>query len=184
MAEDRKQLPQVATGHLRKQTAVGKAAKAFFSEDAGTVASVAWHEWIVPFLKRSAVNAFDMLLNGGNATRGGYYAKNEPTPYYRYSASSNSYNSGTTRMAPSRGRFQYMDYDFDNLEDVLRVIDELTDLLRQYPNVRVTDVNTAIGITGTYIDQNWGWTDARDFRWDRRYGKYYLNFAQPIPLDR
>lgn len=183
MAEERRQLPQVASGHLKKQTLLDKAAKSFISEDINTVADVAWNEWVKPFLKRSFVNAIDMLLNGNQSQRGGYYGSGSHTPYYRYSDSGVSYRENR-RVAPSRNRFDYMDYEFDTLEDVMRIIEELTDILRQYPNVRVTDVDTAIGITGKFTDQNWGWTDPRDFSWSRYGSKYVLNFAPPVPLDR
>ena len=186
--EERREIKQVANAHLKKRTAVDKAADVFFSEDIGTVASTIWDDYVVPFLKNTAVNAFELWIFG-STSRGGVrrrsggrhisYDKYYDDDYDDYDRR----RSRSVRVEPNRhSRFDYMDCEFDSLAEVTDVIEEMTDYIRDYDFVRVSNLNNAIRISGQWTDRNWGWNDARDFNWKRRGRKYVLDFAPPIPI--
>lgn len=182
--KERRQVHQVAHGTKRKETVLDKAGRLLLAEDARTVGEVMIEDYIIPSIKNAALSAFEMLLFGSTSKRGRTTDVGH-TPYYSYSSSQSTYgaNRVDTRLAPRSNRFDYVDYEFDTLDDVMIVIEELSALIREYGYARVADCHQSIGISGNYTDGKWGWTDVRDLRWARRGSRYILNFAPPIPLD-
>lgn len=182
--KERRQVHQVAHGTKRKVGFFDKAINAMLSEDARTVSEVMVEDYIIPFIKNSIINAMEMMFFGTTSKRGRTTDASH-TPYYSYSSSQSTYgaNRVDTRLAPRSNRFDYVDYEFDTLDDVMIVIEELSALIREYGYARVADCHQSIGISGNYTDGKWGWTDVRDLRWARRGSRYILNFAPPIPLD-
>lgn len=180
----RRTLRPVANSHERKKSLGDKFSEVFFSEDTKTVGETIIYEWVIPGIKNAFIESISMLLfgdrrRGGSVPSGGYH-----TPYSSYSRGNTYYDSGRHMANVNRGnRFDYTNYDLASLGEVTQVIDEMSDLIREYGAARVSDLNQLIGISGQYTDQKWGWTDCRDFRY-RRSGAYYiLDFAPPIPLN-
>lgn len=184
MADDKKEIRQVANAHLRKRTAIDKATEVFFSEDARTVGETIMQEYVIPGIKNGLVNALEMLLFGSTSRGGRRRVSERHVSYDRFYDDDRSDRYRTNRrVEPSRhSRFDYMDCEFDTLGEVTDAIEEMTDYIRDYGIATVANLNKAIGISGQWTDRNWGWNDARDFNW-RRYGrKYVLDFAPPMPV--
>ena len=58
------------------------------------------------------------------------------------------------------------------------------DMLKEYETVSVSDLNSLVGRSSTYMDQKWGWTNlhgCRIFR-DRSHG-YVLELPKVTPID-
>lgn len=185
MADDKRETKQVANAHLRKRTVMDKAADVFFSEDFGTVVDTIVHDYVIPFLKNTAINSLEMWMFGSTSSRGGRRRSGERhVSYDRYYDDDRDgrYISSRRVEHDRRSRFDYMDCEFDTLAEVTDVIEEMTDYIRDYDFVRVSNLNNAIRISGQWTDRNWGWNDARDFSWKRRGRKYVLDFAPPIPV--
>ena len=187
MADERKE--EIRVVNARPRSLANKVGGIFFSEDASTVARTIWKDYIVPSFQNAAINALEIWFFG--SPRGGrrrlYYRDDDRyTQYDRYYDSRDSrYDSGrrVANVNPN-GNFKYLDYDYRTLDEVMEVIEYMQDKVREYHFASVSQLNSKIGITGDFTDQNWGWKDCRDFNWKRSGGMYSLDFAPPIPLDR
>lgn len=183
MAEDKKEVRQIAQGHLRKRTVLDKATEMFITEDARTVGQTILEDYVIPGIKNAFLTSIEMLLFGASS-RGGRRNYGTHTSYSKYYYSDRDRNDPPRKMANVNrsSRFDYVDYGFDDIADVTRVIQDMSDYIRDYDDVSVAILNQFIGITGKFTDKNWGWNDARDFSWKRVGRYYYLDFAEPIPL--
>ena len=187
MAEDKNEVGRVV--NARPRSPINKISKIFFSEDAGTVAKTIWEDYIVPSFQNAAINALEIWFFGsprGGSRRRVYYRDNDRTPYERYYDDRDRGISSSRRVANvnSSGNFKYLDYDFRTLDEVMEVIDYMQEKIRDYGEVRVSHLNSKIGITGDFTDRDWGWKDCRDFNWKRDGSMYTLDFAPPMPLDK
>ena len=187
MAEEGREIRRVANAHQKTPGPIDKFFKTFLSEDAKDVVDIIYKEKFDPWLRRTVIDFFEIILFG-SSSRGGsrrYYGSDRHVSYDRYYDDDYDRRGSTRRVVVSsnRHRFAYMDCEFDTLGEVTDTIEEITDYLREYKFVSVAKLNNAIGITGDWTDKNWGWNDARDFRWDRRGKKYILDFAPPIPAN-
>ena len=67
------------------------------------------------------------------------------------------------RREMSRGRSRRPSYDIDDIifetqQDARDARSELYDLIDNYGRARVSDLNRAAGLSGTWTDENYGWT--------------------------
>lgn len=63
------------------------------------------------------------------------------------------------------------------------VIDRLFDLVAKYESATVADLYELVGVTGSYTDDKWGWTDIRGAGVTRIRNGYLLELPKPEPLD-
>ena len=68
------------------------------------------------------------------------------------------------RSRSRRASYDIEDVVFETRDDAEIALDRLERILDQYGTVRVSDLNQAAGITGTWTDKNFGWTDLRGVR--------------------
>ena len=63
------------------------------------------------------------------------------------------------------------------------VVDRMYDLLREYEMVSVSDLYSLLGLSSSYTDQKWGWTNLQSLDIRRVRDGYILNLPKTIPLD-
>ena len=186
MAEDKekRQVQQIANAHIRKRNVFDKATEMFITEDARTVGQTIIEDYVIPGIKNALVNSLEMILFGSSSRGRRGYGGNTHTSYSKYYINDRDRYDSPRRMANVNraDRFDYVDCAFDDIADVTRVIQDMSDYIRDYHEVSVSILNQFIGISGKWTDKDWGWNDARDFRWKRVGRYYYLDFAEPIPL--
>lgn len=106
--------------------------------------------------------------------------------YDRYSRGPvGSYRREEPREVSRRARASH---DFDEIVLATRVeaetvIDRLFDLVSRYETATVADLYELVGVSGSYTDDKWGWTDIRGAGVDRVRNGYLLNLPKPSPLD-
>jgi hypothetical protein len=181
MADDKKQIQQIAKGHEKKETALDKFTKVFFSADARSVLENIFEDYIVPGIKNTALSAFEMFLFGSTSRRRG------GTTHVSYDK---SFECGRNTRSNSRmdSNLRSDRYDFSAIELETRgeaesVIFAMQELLDKYDGeATVADLKSLVGVTSNHIDNRWGWRDSRDFGY-KRSGRYYvLDFEPPIYL--
>ena len=189
MAEDgKKEVRQVATGHVKKKTVLDKAGDVFLSEDARSVGEYIIYEVIIPTLKNGIadviIGGIEMALFGSSRGRRSRNGGGKIVDYASYSSDSRR-NISNYRMANTNhsNRYDFNDVYLDSRGDAEEVIASMEDLVRDYGEATVADLKSLVGITGRPIDNKWGWTDCRDFHVSRSGRGYVLDFAQPIYLD-
>ena len=63
------------------------------------------------------------------------------------------------------------------------VLDRLFDLADKYETATVADLYDLVGVTGTYTDDKWGWSDLRGSKVTRVREGYLLDLPKPEPLE-
>lgn len=208
---EKREVKKVIKGSSRvhQKTTGEKFKESFFGEDIGNLGDYLLFEVLVP-LGRDLVDALftsakDLILYGetretsskgrSGGRRGGTYVS-----YDGYSR-----RSRRDSVAAKRARFDFSYIDFDTLDDIDDVIEEMRDIWSVYNEITVAqfyaaaapfDPETGEGIRISPTDSNWGWLDIRAFTTaDRRKVrsrnpetgdmevKWILDVPRPKPLD-
>lgn len=186
-------------GTSYKKPTSRKLADIFISDQADTVGSFIVEEVIIPGVKDALLDILHGSIDRifGGTAYGGYNSKRRRDTYDD-DASWRKYHDR------SRGRstYGYDDDDYDykprrrrsNEETVFslntndrskihRVMERLTDIMRDQRYLSIYDVKTTIGFDAREIDpsdDDWGWDDIRDLRHYKDYkGKYIIELPRP-----
>lgn len=180
--EKRVEKPVVTgTAVVKKRSALSKFADEFISEDAKNVKSYVLGEVLIPSIKKAicdiVIDSINMILYGG--TRG---------DRRRSTADRVSYSS-FSKMDTRPARSSYSAYSFDDVEldsrgEAQEVLDRMDELVESYGLVRVADFYDLVGITGSYTDNKYGWTNLRSAEIVRtRNGKYVIKLPRAMQID-
>ena len=67
-------------------------------------------------------------------------------------------------------------------EDAEMVLERLTDIIDQYDETSVGDLNDLIGIQGSHVDNKWGWTYLGDTQIRQVREGFLIDLPQPEQL--
>ena len=187
---EKKEVTQVVTGHVKEKGVGDKLAETFLSEDTRTVKNYILWDVFVPSIKNAfadvVIGGLEMLLFGnargrrGSSVRGG----DSRASYQRYYRD-DSYNSSSNRVDRNyrSSRSGYNDIFLETRGDAENVRLSMEELVDKYGEATVADLYSLVGMTSTHQDNKWGWRDSRDFNFVRSRGGYVTDFASPIYLD-
>lgn len=181
MADEKRDIKPIATGRVKKDSALDKLTRVFFSADLKTVIDYAVEEYIVPGFKDTAVNMFEMWLFGErrSSRRGGSHVSYERM----FDRDRRSRNSDRVDRNLRSDRYDFSAIELDSRGEAESVVFAMTELLDKYDGeATVSDLKSLVGISSNHIDNKWGWKDSRDFNYARSGRKYVLDFAPPIYL--
>lgn len=183
--ETEKRLEKITTGSVKtkKKSGMSKVANALISEDASNVKSYILMDVLIPSLKKAVsdiiTNGIEMLLYG--ETSGKRRDRADKVSYGSY------YNKDRDRDSRDRYRarstYEYDDIVLATRGEAERVIDRLEDSLYEYGTVSVGDLYDLVGVTGSFTDYKYGWTDLRSARAERVRDGYLLRLPRALPLD-
>jgi hypothetical protein len=185
---------KVITGDVvrRKKKFKSKLGDSFAADGSGSVGDYVIAEVLVPAAKNMISDAIKMLTDSifegfQQALFGGSRPRRDSRPGYT------SYNrvKPTTAYDTRRENNRQIRavHDFDDIllasrgeaEDVL---DQLRELISQYEMAKVSDLYDLVGLTGSFADEKWGWTDlSRATVRLERGGGYLLILPRTEPLD-
>lgn len=190
----------VATGKRREKTkkrGVKKFADALFAVDDGPKMDIT-EDIVVPAVKNTfldvvsaitgaVTNAFEIALfgdmHGRTRSRDRRDRDRYRNGYIDYSSSSSRRGSEDRRergSSRSRELQDFTDIDFDTWEDANDVLTNMKDLLNRYDRyVTVADFYALAGVSYTYQDRNWGWTDLSNAYPIRDGAVYILVLPKP-----
>ncbi len=177
---------KIVTGKVitKKKSSFRKFTDEFISEDAKNIKSYVLGEVLIPAIKKAisdiVTDGIDMILYGG--TRGSNKRYTSDKISYR-----NYYDKGSSYRV-SDNRSSYNSYSYDDIildsrgeaEDVLSRMDEL---IESYGLVRVADLYDLVGITGSYTDNKYGWTNIRNAEIIRVRDGYMIKMPRAVPID-
>ena len=178
---------KVVTGKViaKKKSAFQKVADEFISEDAKNIKSYVFGEVLIPAIKKAisdiVTDGIDMILYGGS--RGGSRRSTADKVSYR-----SYYDNGRSTSYSNQPVRSFNNYSYDDIilstrgeaEDVLSRMDELIDA---YGLVRVADLYDLVGITGSYTDNKYGWTNIRNATIVRVRDGYMIKMPRAVPID-
>lgn len=189
VTDSRPQVAKVTTGvtKRKKKSEVSKFANTFLAEDVTSVKSYIVEEVLVPAAKKAladiVTNGIDMLLygevrsknkdKGSKVSYSGYYSKKDDRGRDRDIESSRK---------RSRNGYDYEEVIFDTRGDAESVIDGMIELLDIYDVVSVGDFYDLAGITGSYIDNKFGWTTLRNADIRRTRGGFMIELPRVVEI--
>lgn len=190
MAEEnkKKEVKQIVSGKVKEKSLAEKASDVILSEDTRTVKNYILWDVFIPALKNTiadiCIGGLEMALFGNTRGR---RSSSGGSGHVNYSSfSSDNRRNGSSRIVANTSRsdrYAFNNVLLDSRGDAEEVISAMEDLVREYGEATVADLNSLVGITGKFVDNNWGWTDCRDFHVSRSGRGYVLDFNPPIFLN-
>lgn len=156
-----KKIEKVVTGGVKvKKNGLKKFANSVVAEDINNVKTYVVSDVIIPALKKAIsdviTNGIDMLLYGET---GHSKKKADKISYTRFYGNNDDRGDRSSRDS----RVGYFDNDIvlERESDARSILEQLDEILEQYRQVSVGDLNDLLGVTGSYTDNNWGWESLR-----------------------
>lgn len=173
---------------VKKKGEFRKFAENFISEDAHSVGDYIFRDVIIPGIVKlvtdSIKDGVDIIFKGASSrssrNSGGY-----PGNYVSYNNFSNRNNnqrsvaSNTTKAVHSPS-----DITLPSRSDAEAVLNQLKDILKAYGAVTVSDLYDSVGMSHSFTDVKYGWTDLRNADVARDSDGWYVKLPNAYPLDR
>ena len=116
-----------------------------------------------------------MILYGGKH-------KSSRTPASRVSYRS-FYDEPRERRAPVASQaYNYDDVILDSRGDAEEVLDRLNEIIDQYQIASVADFYELVGVSGTYTDNRYGWTNLSGACVERTRDGYQIRLPRALPI--
>lgn len=179
--EQRKKQEKVVQGKVRrkKKSEVRKWKDTFISKDAEDVKSYIIMDVIVPTIKNTILDVVSMCLFGDTVKR----SKNHNTVSYNRCYPSASQSGRTNRRNATSSRYDFDDIIFDSRGEAEDVLDHMGEIMDAYNGVvTVADFYDLAGVTGTWTDNNYGWTNLSQATVQRTRDGFIINLPKAIPV--
>ncbi len=185
--EDKKEVKQVATGHIKEKGVGERIADSFLSEDTRTVKNYILWDVFIPGIKNAiadmVIGGLEMAFFGSTRARRSNGGGSRVSYQNYYGSSDRGYSNSRVDRNYRSSRSGYNDIVLDSRQEAEDVRISMEELVNRYGEATVADLYSLVGITSTHQDNKWGWRDIRDFHISRSGGGYILDFNQPIYLD-
>ena len=186
---EKKPVQKVVTGAVtvKKKSGLSKFASDFISEDAGSVKDFVLYDILLPSAKRAISEMFkgaiDIFLYGKTSAN----KPSSPTSnisYNRmYKPQGNYMNNGVSPHS-TRTTYSYDTIVLDSRGDAEAVLDQLCEIIDQYGMTKVADLYDLVGVTGSFTDNNYGWTNLSSAHVVRlNEGGYLIKLPRALPID-
>lgn len=164
---EEKRVEKVVTGKVvtKKKSGFSKFAGEFISEDAKNIKSYVIGDVLIPAFKKAIsdiiTDGIDIILYGGNGrSRSG--RSNADRVSYRSYYDDRRQSDRLTTSRYSSNSYSYDDIILDSRGEAEEVLARMDELMDTYGLVRVADLKDLVGITGSYTDNKYGWTNIRN----------------------
>lgn len=191
--EEPREAPQkIVAGKVvkRKTPWYKRAMRGLIADDAQSIGQYLLIDVVQPSIKTLLGNMIhgttDQLLWGQSRHRrsggmGGGGTSSLRTRYDRMS------DPGEPRRAISqtaRARHDFDDIILDDREEAIEVVEALINRVAQYRAASVADLYDYVGVTGSYADRNYGWTNLETANVRQHGAGWLLDLPRPQPLGR
>lgn len=190
-----KKVEKVVTGKVKrqKQGLFKRFTKVFLEDDTKSVGDYIVHDVLIPAAKSLICDMIgwggfaEMLLFGDRRRRRG-----QGSSLGRGTVSYGSFYKTLDRNSLDRprelSRSGRIRHDFDEIilesrGEAEEVIAHLNDMIVDYGQATVSDLYDLVGITPSFTDEKYGWTDLRGSGVVRVRGGYLLDLPRPQLLD-
>ena len=188
-SKERKEITQVTEARVKRESTAKKVVGEIIREDAKSVGETVLWDVIIPTVKNlisdTVTRGIESMLYGGDTrpsrSRSGY------SDYSGYSRPKDRRDRSSERRPSRSARHAEPDRNeiiFDTRSDANDVIDRMSDLIDQYGQVSLADLNALIGASSNFIDDNWGWTDMGSFNVRQVRDGFMLTHDEPQSLKR
>lgn len=175
--EEKKKIEKVVTGQVKtkKKSGMSKFMSGLVSDDAQNIKSYLVKDVVMPTIKKTITDIVDMILYGGKH-------KSSRTPASRVSYRS-FYDEPRERREPVASQaYNYDDVILDSRGDAEEVLDRLNEIIDQYQIASVADFYELVGVSGTYTDNRYGWTNLSGACVERTRDGYQIRLPRALPI--
>ena len=148
-------------------------------------------EFVIPSLKNliaDAVNGYtDRVLFGTSRHRGrgivlGDRRSSPIRTRYDLVADRDRDITGRTMSHQARATHDFDDIVLESRSDAIDTVEAMVDRVRRFGNASVADLYDLVGITPTYVDQRWGWTNLATANVRQVHGGFLLDLPRTEPI--
>ena len=187
---EEKNLEKVVKGEVivQKKSLGRKFKDMIIAADFKSVGHYIIDEILLPSIKNlivdSATKGIERTIYGDRALRrrgtdtGPRYAYNNPIARTPRDMEPRRYG----QSAPAISRRASQDFILSSRSEADTVLEKMNDVIDQFDAVSVADLNDLIGVQGTHVDNNWGWTFLGDVAVRQIREGYLIDLPQPEAL--
>ena len=185
-SKEKKDITPVAKARVKRESTARKVVGEIIKEDARSVSETVLWDVIIPTVKNlisdTVTRGIESMLYGGDSRP---RSRNSYSDYSGYSRPKGSRDRPAERRERRSARHAEPERNeiiFDSRSDANDVIDRMSDLIDQYGQASLADLNALIGASSNFIDDNWGWTDMGSFDVRQVRDGFMLTYDEPQSL--
>ena len=181
-----KEITPVAKARVKRESTTKKVIGEIIKEDARSVGETVLWDVVVPTVKNLIsdviTRGIDSMLYGDSRPARSRYGYSDYSGYSRPKERRNRPVERRERRSSRLAEPERNEIIFDTRSDASDVIDRMSDLIDQYGQASLADLNALIGASSNFIDDNWGWTDMGSFNIRQVRDGFMLTHDEPISL--
>lgn len=184
--ERRKRIQNSGKATVKKKNGFQKFVDEFINVDMPAIKDYVIKDVVIPMTKRAisdtVMNTINMLFYGEQ----GRNKVNNNSPVSKVSYRSfydNPSSNSNLRSSVNTSTYAYDEITFDSRGYAELVLQQMDDIIAAYNFVRVADFYELIGKTGSYTDNNYGWTNLRSAQVVQVRDGYKIKLPRALPLD-
>lgn len=185
-SKEKKDITPVAKARVKRESTARKVVDEIIREDARSVGETVLWDVIIPTVKNlisdTVTRGIESMLYGGDSRP---RSRNSYSDYSGYSSPKGNRDRPAERRERRSARHAEPERNeiiFDSRSDANDVIDRMSDLIDQYGQTSLADLNALIGASSNFIDDDWGWTDMGSFDVRQVRDGFMLTHDEPQSL--
>lgn len=185
-AKEKKEIVSVAKARVKRESTAKKVVGEIIREDARSVGETVLWDVIIPTVKNlisdTVTRGIESMLYGGDSRPRSRSSYSDYSGYSRPKGTRDRPAERRERRSARHAEPERNEIIFDTRSDANDVIDRMSDLIDQYGQVSLADLNALIGASSNFIDDNWGWTDMGSFDVRQVRDGFMLTHDEPQSL--
>lgn len=185
-SKERKDITPVVKARIKRESTARKVVGEIIREDARTVGETVLWDVIIPTVKNlisdTVTRGIESMLYGGDSRPRSKTSYSDYSGYSRPKGSRDRPSERRDRRSARPAEPERNEIIFDSRSDANDVIDRMSDLIDQYGQASLADLNALIGASSNFIDDNWGWTDMGSFNVRQVRDGFLLTHDEPQSL--
>lgn len=172
------------TAKTKKKSGLVKMADVFIEDDVNNVKSYVIGDVIIPTIKKTLYDVITGSLSMalfGETGRVGSRSTAEKVSYRNYSSYSSKQDTRPIRRSASG--YSYDEVIIENRGEAEAVLGAMDEMMSTYGLVSVADFYDLVGVTCSYTDNKYGWTNIRNADIVRVRDGYIIKMPKAMPLD-
>ena len=181
-----KKVEKVISGSVvqKKKTLGQRMMRTFLEDESKNVWSYLLYDVLIPAAKATISDmvsgGVEMMLFG--TAKGRRINNNQNKSYVSYSSYYSKPNP-TPKPSYGRARLNFDDIILETRGEAEEVLSHLIELVENYGVASVADLYELVGITGSFTDNKYGWTNLSTASVSRVRDGYLLNLPNASPID-
>nr|DAN84209.1 MAG TPA: hypothetical protein [Caudoviricetes sp.] len=185
-SKEKKDITPVAKARVKRESTARKVVGEIIKEDARSVSETVLWDVIIPTVKNlisdTVTRGIESMLYGGDSRPRSRTSYSDYSGYSRPKGNRDRSTDRRERRSARQAEPERNEIIFDSRSDANDVIDRMSDLIDQYGQASLADLNALIGASSNFIDDNWGWTDMGSFDVRQVRDGFMLTHDEPQSL--